>query len=145
MPSSWILPWSAIFPRLPHKTQKLTIRYRIGQLRQRAPSDEISHRPDTGFHIGARGGGSALAQDTVLSPGAQQELEAMLARRETEIQKQRADCAGKLVIPIVPNNAEGLVTRYGIDKAKEFDDCMINESGVFWSMGRTLFERKSER
>jgi hypothetical protein len=90
-------------------------------------------------------GGSTHAQDPSVSPRVQQELDAMLARRKTEIQKLRAVCADKLDIPIVPNDTEELVARDGLDKAKAFNDCMINESGVLWSMGRALSERKSVR
>jgi hypothetical protein len=90
-------------------------------------------------------GGSTHAQDTGVSPRVQQELGAMLARRKTEIQKERADCASKLGIPIVPNDTEELVARYSLDKAKAFNDCMIDESGVLWSMARALLEHKSVR
>jgi hypothetical protein len=88
---------------------------------------------------------SAHGQDTILSPRAKQELEAVVERRKAETQKQRADCAGKLDIPIVPNNTEELVALYGLDRAKAFNECVIDQSGVFWSMGRTWLERKSER
>jgi len=89
-------------------------------------------------------GGSARAQDTGLSPRVKQELEAVLARRKTEMQRARTDCARKLDIPIVSNDTEELVARYGLeDQTKEFNDCLIDKSGVFWSMGRVLFERKS--
>jgi hypothetical protein len=88
---------------------------------------------------------SAHAQDIGLSPRVQQQLEAMLAESKARTQKERVDCAAKLDMPIAPNNTEELVDRYGLDKAKDFNDCMIDESGVFWSMGRAWLERRSQR
>jgi hypothetical protein len=88
----------------------------------------------------------ADAQDTAISPRVKQELEAMLARRKAEIQKARADCARELNIPIELSDTEELVARYGLeDKAMAFNNCLIDKSGVLWSMGRALLERNSVR
>jgi hypothetical protein len=75
--------------------------------------------------------GSTHAQETDLSPRVKKQLEALLARQKAKIKKESADCAGNLNMPIVPNNTEELLARYGLDKAKAFNDCMIEESVCF--------------
>jgi len=90
-------------------------------------------------------GGSAHAQEAGLSAQVREQLEAVLARQKAKIEKESTDCADKLDMPIVANTSEELRARYDLDKAKAFNACMIDESGVFWPLGRALLERKSDR
>ena len=72
----------------------------------------------------------------------------MLAKSRQKIAKERADCATKLGMEGAAADADNmskLIARYGAEKAKAFNDCVIDESGVFWSIGRAYLNRNSVR
>jgi hypothetical protein len=96
------------------------------------------------FTLAFNVGNSVQSQETDFSPQVREQLEAAIARQKARIEKESTSCANKLDIP-VPTNTEELVARYGLEKARAFNECMIDESGVFWSMGRALWEHKRER